>query len=62
VQLEELLLDEPDNEDYQSLYNDVQEVRFLQVYDGLTRMYCVGLLASVSGSSTCPALCLAAGT
>lgn len=27
VQLEELLLDEPDNQDYQSLYNDVQEVR-----------------------------------
>jgi hypothetical protein len=27
-QLEELLLDEPENSDYQSLYHDVQEVRF----------------------------------
>lgn len=27
MQLEELLLDEPENQDYQSLYSDVQEVR-----------------------------------
>lgn len=27
VQLEELLLDEPDNEDYRGLYADVEEVR-----------------------------------
>lgn len=31
LQLEELLLDEPDNQDYQSLYNDVQEVRTFQM-------------------------------
>jgi hypothetical protein len=28
LQLEELLLDEPENQDYQGLYHDVQEVRF----------------------------------
>jgi hypothetical protein len=27
LQLEELLLDEPENQDYQGLYHDVQEVR-----------------------------------
>lgn len=27
MQLEELLLDEPENQDYQGLYADVQEVR-----------------------------------